>query len=137
MISKSELLEDIEKLEKLLPTPQTCSKLADLYILYDHLYKIDDIPYSEYSFSAQPKATEKEYSEPEADIVLFPSYSSYIEAKRQYQQGEISKEKVLKNLETLSGEFKDFLKMLYRNTDMPEERAIINKVIGEINVGNI
>lgn len=55
MISKSELLEDIEKLEKLLPTPQTCSKLADLYILYDHLYKIDDIPPSEYFFRQNQK----------------------------------------------------------------------------------
>lgn len=133
MISKSELLEDIEKLEKLLPTPQTCSKLADLYILYDHLYKIDNILNSEYSFSAEPKQIKVDS---ETDIIL-PTYSVYIESKRNYQQGDIPKEKVLKNLEILSDELKDFVKRIYRNSDMPEERAILNRTINDINVGNI
>lgn len=58
----------------------------------------------------------------------------YVEEKA---KGEISKEKVLKNLEILSDEIKDFLKRLYRNTDMPEERNILSKTITEINVGNL
>lgn len=69
--------------------------------------------------------------------VILPSYSVYVNTKRQYQQGEISKEKVLKNLETLSDEIKDFIKKLYRNSDMPEERNILSKTITEINVGNL
>lgn len=73
----------------------------------------------------------------ETTNIVLPSYSVYVGTKRQYQQGEISKEKVLKNLEILSDEIKDFLKRLYRNTDMPEERNILSKTITEINVGNL
>ena len=69
--------------------------------------------------------------------IILPSYESYISAKTEFQRGDVSKEKVLRKLDTLSREVKEFIKMLYRNTDMPEEREKINALMNDINVGNI
>ena len=139
MISEKELLREIEEYESKQPTYQVCEKLATLYIIHDHLYHAEktrsDIFKTNHSFDSGPKQTEVE-EKPERKIIL-PAYESYIDAKTAYQYGEISIERVLKTFKTLSEEIKDFIKMLYRNTDTPEERQILNTLIGEINVGNI
>ena len=51
--------------------------------------------------------------------IILPSYQSYIGAKTDFQRGDISKEKVLRKLDTLS-----------------EEREKINALINDINVGS-
>ena len=68
---------------------------------------------------------------------ILPAYFAYVEAKRKYQLKEATEEKVLNSLTILSDEIKDLIKLIYRNTDSAEERKILNKLIDEINVGNI
>ena len=139
MISEKELLIEIEEYESKQPTYAVCEKLATLYIIYDHLYGIKktqtDFSDTNYSFDSDPRQTDDE-EQPDKKIIL-PAYESYVDAKTAYQYGEISIERVLKTFEMLSQEIKDFIKMLYRNTDTPEERQILNTLINEINVGNI
>lgn len=68
---------------------------------------------------------------------ILPAYFRYIEIKRKYQLKEVTQEKVFDSLKSLTDEIKDLLKLIYRNTDTPEERKILNTLISEINVGNI
>lgn len=138
MISEKELLREIEEYESRHPTYQTCEKLSTLYVIYDHLYgksKNETNMLQQYSYA--PGTEEKYTPEVKERKIILPSYDSYIDAKTEFQHGDISKEKVLRKLDTLSREIKEFVKMLYRNTDMPEEREKLNKLISEINVGNI
>lgn len=139
MISEKELLIEIEEYESKQPTYAVCEKLSTLYIIYDHLYGVKE-PLenpldSNYSFNPGPQQTEVE-KQPNEKIVL-PTYNLYVKTKTAYQYGDVPIEKVLKTFEALSQEIKDFIKTLYRNTDTPEERKILNTLISEINVGNI
>lgn len=53
MISYEELNEAIKELENLEPSLQVCGKLASLYIILDHLYKVAE-PYTEgYSYESK------------------------------------------------------------------------------------
>lgn len=52
-------------------------------------------------------------------------------------RGDLPKESVLRKLDTLSREIKDFIKMLYRNTDIPEEQEQISRLINEISIRNL
>ena len=139
MISERELRREIEEYENKQPTYQVCEKLATLYIIYDHLYSVKepqtDSFDSKYSFNSGPQHTEVEEKTDKKTIL--PAYNLYVDAKTAYQYGDAPFEKVLKTFETLSQEIKDFIKMLYRNTDTPEERNILSTLIDEINVGNI
>lgn len=71
------------------------------------------------------------------DKPILPAFEKYVEVKRKYQTNDTTKDKVLETLSAVLREIKEFLKMLYRNTDMPEEREKINALINDINVGNI
>lgn len=138
MIREKELLHEIEELENKQATYQLCEKLSTLYIIYDHLYgksKEEPKMLQEYSYAPGPEQIQT--PEVKETKIILPSYQSYIDAKTDFQRGDISKEKVLRKLDTLSQELKEFVKMLYRNTDMPEEREKINALINDINVGNI
>lgn len=140
MITLEELTADISELESKPTTYQNCERLAVLYAIQDRLQKNEQPKNISYMCVAEPQEsveTSTKSVNTETASVILPSYSAYVDTKRQYQQGEISKEKVLKNLEILSDEIKDFLKRLYRNSDMPEERNILSKTITEINVGNL
>lgn len=139
MITLEELTVDITELESKPTTFQNCERLAVLYAIQNRLQKSAEQPQViSYSCVAKPQESIEPLTEnATTENNILPSYSAYVDTKRQYQQGEISKEKVLKNLNVLSDEIKDFLKRLYRNTDMPEERNILSKTITEINVGNL
>ena len=132
MISEQELLREIEEYENKTPTYQVCEKLATLYTIYDHNFSKS---LSKFSYSSSRELQQENIVGKNIDIL--PAYHSYVEVKKRFQYGDVPKEKVLYFLNTLSQEIKDFFAMLYRNTDMPEERDIINQLINDINVGNI
>ena len=110
-------------------TYANCEKLAWLYIVRDHCchtqtresLNIETIP-------SEPKHVDKEF---------LPTYFLYMEAKKSYQQNEGSKEKVLNCLDSFLAELKEFFKIIYRNSDTPEERQMINEFISSVNVGNV
>ena len=135
MISKKELLREIEELENKQPTYQTCEKLSTLYIIYDHLYgeksNSRDFEVMKYSYSSSPEPKTAN----ENKKTLLPSYYSYVEAKEQYQYGDASKEKIIRSFDVLARELKTFFKTLYSNTDTPEEREILNRLIDSLKFG--
>lgn len=140
MITLEELTADIAELESKPTSYQNCERLAVLYTIQDRLQKETEQPQIvTYSCVTEPEIVNlsTQTVEPDTKNIILPSYSVYVESKRNYQHGDIPKEKVLKNLEILSDELKDFVKRIYRNSDMPEERAILNRTINDINVGNI
>lgn len=60
---------------------------------------------------------------------ILPAYNVYKTVKRNYQLNGIDKSKVLRQLESVCIELKDFICRLYSNSDSPEEREIIFKTI--------
>lgn len=140
MITLEELTADIAELESKPASYPNCERLAVLYTIHDRLQRAaEQSQTATFSCVAEPETVNDsaQTSEPGGKSTALPAYTVYVENKRKYQQGDISKEKVLKNLETLSEEIKGFINRLYRNTDMPEERNILSKTIAEINVGNL
>lgn len=63
---------------------------------------------------------------------ILPSYLQYIDAKRDYQMYKTTAKDVCINMQKLCKEIKEFIQTLYSNTDMPEERKIIEQMVKEI-----
>ena len=63
---------------------------------------------------------------------LLPAYFSYTDAKKRYQQKEVTKEKVVDLLGAALNEIQDLILLIYRNTDMLEEREILNAFLQKI-----
>ncbi len=108
MISQRELLNSIRDIEQSASTHQQCQKLADLYIIYDHLYGLKEAAHS--------------YQAPKSQGEILPAYFGYVDAKQAYQVGDVPKEKVLRSLDSLIYELKELIREIYRSTEMPEER---------------
>ena len=128
---------DVEMLEKAIlehenkdTTYENCEILAWLYIVRQHLREQKE------ETNLQTKESSIQKHSVEKSNIL-PAYFLYIDSKKSFQQGIVSKESVLKHFDILSNQIKDFIKMLYKGSDMPEEREKINRLISEMNVGNI
>lgn len=63
---------------------------------------------------------------------ILPAYTVYKTVKRNYQINDIDKSKVIRQLEFVCSELKDFICRLYGNSDLPEEREIILNTIKEL-----
>lgn len=63
---------------------------------------------------------------------VLPSYIQYVNMKRKYQKGDISKEKVISYLLQVCDEIEEFIHALYSGTDTPEERDVIGQLIMKI-----
>lgn len=64
---------------------------------------------------------------------ILPAYNVYKTVKRNYQLNGIDKSKVIRQLEFVCKELKDFVGILYSSSDSQEEREIILKTIKELN----
>ena len=102
--------EMIEELEDSDTTYTNVEDLASLYIVREKLNVSTDNVVKELN-----------------DIL--PAYNVYKTVKRNYQLNGIDKLKVLRQLESVCRELKDFICRLYSNSDSPEEREIIFKTI--------
>lgn len=67
---------------------------------------------------------------------IFPQYGKYVESKKEYQLNDAPKETVIKNMKLLCKEVGEFISMLYCNSDMPEERSIIQNTINSLKIKN-
>lgn len=67
----------------------------------------------------------------ELDDIL-PSYIEYVNTKRKYQLHEITEQSVYIKLEQVCKEIKEFLHMLYSNTDTAKEREMLRKLITQV-----
>ena len=105
----------IKELENSDTTFITCDKLASLYIVrYFNESAVNRVIIDE-----SPDNVQREL----ADIL--PSYKQYCEIKRDYQLNHVGKEAVIDKIAAVCKEITEFLHTLYSSTDLPEERAII------------
>ena len=107
MINLELIQRTIEELERSDTTFSNCEKLADLYIIRDHL--IEEV--------------ETESAE------LLPSYTRYCETKTRYQKREVGKDLMLDSFQSVVREIGDFLQILYSHTDTQEEREMISIIL--------
>lgn len=63
---------------------------------------------------------------------ILPQYKKYVDIKRRYQLGELSEATVENSIKLLVQEIKDFMMILYRNTDMPVERKHIISLVSDL-----
>mgnify|MGYP006988843435 CR=1 FL=1 len=90
-----------------------CQSLAILYIV------------REYASSCNNETEEELYD-------ILPQYKNYCQVKRSYQLGEIPKEPMLKALNNLCKEIREFIETLNSNTNTPEERDLIKQMINTL-----
>lgn len=110
----------IDELEQSETNFSNCDKLAMLYIIKDH--------YKKY-----PPVSRGLYDEVEEELNdIAPQYKKYCELKRDYQLGNIQKDAVLHSLKLVTIEIKEFITILYNNTDMKEERDELKSMINTI-----
>lgn len=114
----------IEELENSETNFFNCQNLAHLYIVREYYRP------KQSSLLSEDELLTKELSD------IFPQYRKYIELKKKYQSKEIPKEAVIGSMEALCEELceeiKDFLLLLYCNSDMPEERKSIKDVLDTV-----
>lgn len=109
MIDLEEVNNTITELQNGQTTFDSCQKLASLFIVRNYLAGNDNV-LSEYH-----------------DIL--PSYSKYVECKRNYQLNLDSLEHVENAFKTLLQEIYEFLDILYISSENTQERASIMSVI--------
>ena len=114
MVKLDEIREAITEIEEQGVSFQNCERLAALYTIIDH--KLNEI-----------NPVIQEYSE------ILPSYQLYCKVKRKYEMKDIDEETVRVAVKTLCEEIKDFLVILYSNTNTEMERAEIKKMLNSLN----
>lgn len=105
-----------EMIEELKDSDTTYANVADLAALYVVKEKLNS------SNSSVDNAT-KELND------ILPAYERYKTVKRNYQLSGIDKSKVIRQMEFVCGELKDFICTLYNNSDLEEERQMIKGMI--------
>lgn len=113
-----EINNTIEALENSSTTFGNCEKLASLYICREHLTK------------APPPETNIQVEQEYSDIL--PQYRQYCSVKRRYQLHEISDEPVISSMMRVCTEIKEFIQILYSNTDTENERIQIHNMLSEL-----
>ena len=114
MLDIEEINNTISMLENSDTTFDTCLKLSALYNVREHL---------------QP--TVKTTVERELDDVL-PAYNSYVEVKKQYQQGLLPENAVISRMQQVCREIEELITTIYSGTDMPEERECLYNIVGTL-----
>ena len=111
-------IKNIQEMKAREPTPQNMRDVA-LLELWVYSKKVDS------GFVAT--VSNVEIAKETKDIL--PAYFSYVESKRKYQLKEITHEKVIDSLKNLTNELNNLINLIYRNTDSPEEREVLNEFI--------
>lgn len=124
MLNLEEINNTIAELENGRTTYDNCLKLASLYIVKQNIHQTEKSNTDD--FKPVYDDVVKEYSD------ILPAYSEYKEAKRQYQMNEISIRKVLKEMENVCEEIIEFIRILYSNSDVAEERQKIVDMISQL-----
>lgn len=110
----------IDELERGETTFINCEKLASLYIIKEH-------------FKQYPLVLRGLYDEVEDELNdIAPQYKTYCDIKRDYQLGKTTKEAVISAIHGVCKEIEEFIRILYSNTDMQEERDEIMSLINKI-----
>ena len=102
--------ETIDTLENASNTFDNAFKLSALYIIREHMKPV---------LKSKIDTVESELKD------ILPQYQSYVSIRRDFQLGKTTEEAVLKVLESLCQEIKEFLQALYASTSSPQERTLL------------
>ena len=116
-----EIQNTIEALEESSTTFGNCEKLASLYICREYLTKDKKSTLEE----TNPEV-EQEYND------ILPQYQQYCKVKRRYQLHEVTEDLVISSMMNVCTEIKEFIQILYSNTDMKDERTQIHNMLLEL-----
>ena len=107
-----EINNAITALENGETTFASCQKLATLYVVRDHLCE-----------SPQIESVDAEIQE------ILPTYKSYCSIKAQFQRHQLPPESVPLALSSVCTEIKDLILLIYSNSDMESERAMMTECL--------
>lgn len=124
MLNLEEINNTITELENGHTTYENCLKLASLYIVKQNLHREKKSDTGD--FSRGHDDVVKEYSD------ILSAYSEYCDTKRRYQMNEISIRKVLQEMKNVCDEIVEFIRILYSNSDVAEERQQIVNMISQL-----
>ena len=122
MINIDEINETISELEQGDTTFATCQKLAALYTVRDNFKS----SYNNMEDTHVNNEVIEEYSD------ILPMYRRYCEVKRKYQHNEITEEAVIKAIEQVAQEIKEFMQTLYANVETTDEKKILTTMIADL-----
>ena len=108
------IADTIHELENGETTFENCYKLASLYVVRDHL---------EHALLPVTDNVEDELQD------ILPQYRKYCETKKKFQLKETTKDEVIDSLHSVGQEIREFIQTLYSNTDTPEEREYLVKLL--------
>ena len=111
MISIDELNEEIIIIENEPATHTSMQKLANLYIVRDHILSNNKVV--------------AEYRD------ILPSYSIYCNNKKKYKLGEITETPVIQSMNILGKEIKEFLQAIYSSTESDLERQTLFSALND------
>lgn len=81
--------------------------------------------YLQNSAQRKPDSLERELND------ILPQYREYCAVKRQYQLGRATEDLVVASMRLVCKEVKEFLLILYQNTDTKIERNMIKRMLSE------
>lgn len=102
----------IEILEHSATSMENVDELSKLYIVREQLKK------SNQQSNDGPK--------------ILPSYSSYIETKRQYQMHQIPEDAVIISVKEVCQELDDLISLIYSNSDLRRERRCLRECLTKL-----
>ena len=81
--------------------------------------------YMKNAIQSKPDSLERELND------ILPQYREYCAVKRQYQLGRATEDLMIASMRLVCKEVKEFLLILYQNTDTKIERNMIRRMLSE------
>lgn len=82
--------------------------------------------YLQNAIQSKPDSLEAELND------ILPQYKNYCEVKRQYQMHKLSDDDIVIAMRKVCKEVKEFLLILYQNTDTKIERTMIKNMVSDV-----
>lgn len=112
----AEVNEAIKELQESSLTLSNARNLSALINVRDYLQNVTQ---------SVPDSLERELND------ILPQYKNYCAVKRQYQLGQATDDLVVVSMRQVCKEVKEFLLILYQNTDTKIERNMIKRMLEE------
>ena len=113
----AEVNDAIKELQESSLTLSNARNLSALINVRDYLQNVTQ---------SVPDSLERELND------ILPQYKEYCAVKRQYQLGRATDDLVVASMRLVCKEVKEFLLILYQNTDMQIERTMIKNMVSEV-----
>ena len=114
------LVEVNKEINELLNSPLTLSNARNLSAL------IIVQSYLQNAIQSKPDSLEQELND------ILPRYKEYCEVKQRYQRNQASDDELIIAIRRVCKEVKEFLLILYQNTDLQIERTMIKNMVSEV-----